>query len=36
MDQRDLPFLTVSELSRLIEAREVSPVDVTQRPIWTA
>ena len=30
MDQRDIPFLPVSELSRLIELREVSPVEVTQ------
>ena len=30
MDQRDIPFLPVSELSRLIESREVSPVEVTQ------
>ena len=30
MDQRELPFLTVAELSRLIESREVSPVEVTQ------
>ena len=30
MEQRDLPFLTVAELSRLIQTREVSPVEVTQ------
>ncbi len=30
MQQRDLPFLTVAELSRLIESREVSPVEVAQ------
>ncbi len=30
MEQHELPFLTVAELSRLIESREVSPVDVTQ------
>ncbi len=30
MQQRDLPFLTVAELSRLIESREVSPLEVTQ------
>ena len=30
MQQRDLPFLTVAELSQLIESREVSPVEVTQ------
>ena len=30
MDQRDIPFLPVSELSRLIESREVSPVEVAQ------
>ena len=30
MNQRELPFLTVAELSRLIESREVSPVEATQ------
>ena len=30
MDQRDIPFLPVAELSRLIESREVSPVEATQ------
>ena len=30
MEQHDIPFLTVAELSRLIESREVSPVEVTQ------
>ena len=30
MDKRDLPFLTVAELGRLIESREVSPVDATE------
>ena len=30
MNQQDIPFLTVAELSRLIESREVSPVEVTQ------
>ena len=30
MQQRDLPFLTVAQLSQLIESREVSPVEVTQ------
>ena len=30
MDQHDIPFLPVSELSRLIEAKEVSPVEATQ------
>ena len=30
MDQSNLPFLTVAELARLIESREVSPVEVTQ------
>ena len=30
MDQSSLPFLTVAELARLIESREVSPVEVTQ------
>ena len=30
MQQRDIPFLTVAELSQLIESRQVSPVEVTQ------
>ena len=30
MDQSNLPFMTVAELSRLIESREVSPVEVAQ------
>ena len=30
MDARDIPFLSASELGRLIERREVSPVEVTQ------
>ncbi len=30
MDKTDLPFLPVTELSRLIESKEVSPVEVTQ------
>ena len=30
MEQHELPFLTVAELSRLIESREVSPVEVAQ------
>ena len=30
MDRNDIPFLTVAELSRLIESREVSPIEVTQ------
>jgi aspartyl-tRNA(Asn)/glutamyl-tRNA(Gln) amidotransferase subunit A len=30
MDQRDIPFLSASELSRLIEKREVSPVEVVE------
>ena len=29
MDQQDIPFLSVAELSRLIEAKEVSPVEAT-------
>ena len=29
MDQHELPFLSVAELSRLIESREVSPVELT-------
>ncbi len=30
MNRSDLPFLTATELSRLIKAREVSPVEVTE------
>ena len=30
MDRQDIPFLSVTELSRLIESREVSPVEATQ------
>ena len=30
MSPQEIPFLTVAELSRLIESREVSPVEVTQ------
>ena len=30
MNSQDIPFLTVAEISRLIESREVSPVEVTQ------
>ena len=30
MDKQDIPFLSVAELSRLIEAKEVSPVEATQ------
>ncbi len=30
MQHRNLPFLTVAELSQLIESRQVSPVEVTQ------
>ena len=30
MNPQEIPFLTVAELSRLIESREVSPVEVTQ------
>ena len=30
MNQSEIPFLTVGELSRLIEAKELSPVEVTQ------
>ncbi len=30
MQRHELPFLTVAELARLIESREVSPVEVTQ------
>ena len=30
MDKRELPFLTVAELGRLIESREVSPVEATE------
>ena len=30
MEKRDIPFLSVVELSRLIEAKEVSPVEATE------
>ena len=30
MDRQDIPFLSVAELSRLIETREVSPVEATR------
>ena len=30
MDKSDIPFLTASDLSRLIEKREVSPVEATE------
>ena len=30
MERHELPFLSVAQLSRLIESREVSPVEVTQ------
>ena len=30
MDKSDLPFLTASDLSRLIESKEVSPVEATE------
>ena len=30
MNPQEIPFLTVAELSRLIESRQVSPVEVTQ------
>ena len=30
MDKSQIPFLSASELSRLIESREVSPVDATE------
>ena len=30
MDRQSLPFLSASELSKLIEKKEVSPVDVTE------
>ncbi len=30
MDNKDIPFLTASQLSKLIEAREVSPVEATE------
>ena len=30
MDKKELPFLTASQLSRLIESREVSPVEATE------
>ena len=30
MDKKEIPFLTLAELSRLIEAREVSPVEAAE------
>ncbi len=30
MDRQDIPFLSVAELSRLIETKEVSPVEAVQ------
>ena len=30
MDKQDIPFLTASQLSRLIASKEVSPVEATQ------
>ena len=30
MDKQDIPFLSASELSRLIESRDVSPVEATE------
>ena len=30
MDKKDVPFLSASELSRLIECKEVSPVEATE------
>ena len=30
MDKKDLPFLTASQLSKLIESKEVSPVEATE------
>ena len=30
MDQKDIPFLTLTELAGLIESREVSPVEATE------
>ena len=30
MDKKELPFLTASQLSRLIETKEVSPVEATE------
>ncbi len=30
MDKQEIPFLSASQLSRLIAAKEVSPVEVTE------
>ena len=30
MDKKEIPFLTASQLSRLIETKEVSPVEATE------
>ena len=30
MDKQDIPFLSATELSRLIQTREVSPVEATE------
>ena len=30
MDKKELPFLTASQLSKLIETKEVSPVEATE------
>ena len=30
MDKGDIPFLTVTELARLIAAKELSPVEATE------
>lgn len=30
MDKKELPFLTASQLSNLIETKEVSPVEATE------
>ena len=30
MDKKELPFLTATQLSKLIESKEVSPVEATE------
>ena len=30
MDKKDIPFLSTAELARLIEGKEVSPVEATE------
>ena len=30
MDKKEIPFLTATELSKLIESKEISPVEATE------